>query len=366
MTLSIVDLVRAVIPSDFVAKLYSLAKQLPTLGPPTGGATTLATTSFEPGDPTRTAFATHGEVLAQAFGVSTTLGGRNSSPGGGGDAISEDGTLVSFIKGGLLKFASDVTPDPSVARADGSFPTVGTGYLDVVADQLFNVQRSGSVDGNGGVGVTTNAQLVALCIAKITPLGPLFAAPPAGSSSSQNLDPYVYFATDITAGGAYAGAALTAPMTRAQPVISSGLVTLYLANAAGVPPDADAQAEHDYLQQACVPNAITLTVKKAVGVAVAVTLDVYVPTRNASQATTDVQNAVTAFFSQVPIGGAPGAGVSFGVPLNALIGSIFKQLSYVQDIENAKLNGVATDVVLSPGQVALPIPSAVVNVITTG
>jgi hypothetical protein len=355
MPISITDLISTYIPTDFVARIYDKAKELK-----------IPTTAFEPGDPTRTTFALLGEVAAQSFGVASSLGGRNSSPGGGGDPIGADGLLVTFVLGGFLKFASTVTPDPSVARADGTFPSVGNGFLDVVASDLFNVTRSGSVNGNGGLSVTSNADLVTACIAKITPLGPLFTVPPAGSSSSTNLDPYVYFGTDPTVGGAYAGVALSAPMTRGQALIAPGLVILYLANAAGVPSATDMQREHDFLQQTAVPNAITLLVRPAIGVNVTASLTVYVPTQYAAQATADVQAAVVSYYSSVPVGGAPGVGAGFGVPRDAMIGSLFKQVPYVQDIENMLLNGAAADVVFGAGRIPLAIPSALVTVVATG
>lgn len=358
MALSITDLLNAAIPASFKQLLYDKVE-----------ARGLVTTAWEPGDPTRTILAGVSQVMAIAFGTASTKELVDAATKAGRVLVDPVGIVQNYAHGAFLKFASLVTPDPSVALSDGTYPKPGMGFLDVDADAWFNVQRTGSVAGNGGPAVTSNAALVAQCVAKVTPLGPLFTVPPAGFLLSTDLDPHVYFALDPSASpvaGAYAGAALSAPCTRANVVISPGLVQLYLANAAGVMSAADVQKEHDFLQQTTVPTSITLIVFAASGVNVAPSMDVYVPTKNQSQATGDVQAAVTAYLSSVPVGGLPGVGALKGVPRERLIASVFEQVPYVQDIENCTLMGAASDVIMSASQVPLPLPAIVVNVKPTG
>ncbi|GAC1536285.1 MAG: hypothetical protein NVS3B10_00030 [Polyangiales bacterium] len=340
MALSISSLISTAVPADFQAKLLSGAASIG-----------LTTTSWQPGSVTRTAIAIFAQVLANGFGVSTTQQIQSSG---------SDGILSQFVQGGFLKFASAVTPDPSISTGllsgVAQYPPVGTGWLDVVASELYNVKRADPTGtGNGGPAAQSNASLVAACLAKLVPLGPTFATGGVNAGS-----PYVYYATT-----GYAGAALTAPVTRATTIVTPLTVNLYVANAAGPAPTADVQAVHNFIQAGLVSVGETAIVRPAVAVNVTTAVTVYVPARYYSQATADVQAAVQAYFASIPIGGSPGAVAGSGVLVSALIAGIISRVPYVQDVESVLLNGLAADVAMTSTQVAVATPSTVVTVVST-
>ena len=343
MALSPSAIISAAIPADFKAALIANAQS--GVDPVTNTAFNFTLTAEQSGSVGRTIIALLAEVMAKGFGVAATIGGQFA-------AIGKDGILATFLNGRYLKFASSVTPDPSSANPDGTYPAFGTGWLDAVAEG-FNVARNGGP--NGGIGAEPNASVVARCTAKLATVGATIA-------TLSNTDAFDYLATDPSVGGAYAGATLTAPMTRAQAVVQPGLTNLYLANGSGLPPGADVLAEHNFLQAGLVSLGTTLIVQAATGVNAAVTCDVYVPAKYTAQAQNDVIAAITAYINSVPIGGAKGVGVLLGVPLDALEAAIINTVTYVQSVNNLKINGTAADLNLAPGQCAVAIPAPVVTV----
>jgi hypothetical protein len=250
----------------------------------------------------------------------------------------------------FLKFAAAVSPDPSVANSDGSYPTFGTSFLDSLADGLYNVQRTGGP--SGGPGAMNNAALQSLCLAKLQSVGVLLAA--------SGIDPYIYYslpATGASIAGAYAGGATSVPITRAAMLQNAtlGTVTVYLATGTGIAGAPDVALVNAFLQATCVPLAVTLTTQAASSVALTVTCDVYAPARYAAQVTGDVQTAITNYVNATPIGGNVGLTPSNtqGIAVAALIAYVIAQVPYIQDIENMKLNSVTTDLVLTVGQCAV-------------
>lgn len=347
MPLSVSDYIATQIPADYRERVLTLAQS--GTDPVTGKAYALPTRTWQPGDPTRTEIVTLAETFANYWGVASTIDGT-------GNAVGQDGIVVTFASGGLLRFAGSITPDPSLPNPDGTYPLAGNGFLDAVASDLYNVLREGVADpnspiNNGGPMVESNAALTARCFAKLDPQGLLF---------EDGTDPYIYFATT-----GYAGAPLSFPVTRGQVSIdlSTVTVTLYLANAGGGLPAPDQQAENDWLQVGvpAVPTGIVLIVLPATPSLISISLEVWAPaTVGDVQTNIDVTSAIESYFAQLPIGGAPGAVPGpKGVVLSALEAWIFEHVPYVEDIENLLLNGSAADVTLTTGQVAVPFPPVI-------
>lgn len=346
MPLSVSDYINTQIPEDYRERVLTLAQS--GTDPVTGKAYVLPTRTWQPGDPTRTEIVTLAETFANYWGTASTIDGT-------GNAVGTDGVVVTFASGGLLRFAGSITPDPSLANPDGTYPLAGNGFLDAVASDLYNVVREGVSDpnspiNNGGPGVESNASLTARCFAKLDPQGLLF---------EDGTDPYIYFATT-----GYAGAPLSEPVTRGEVSIddSTSTVTLYLADAGGGLSGPDQTAENDFLQQTAVPTSIVLIVLPATPSLVSVSLEVWAPaTVGAVQTSIDVTAAISSYFEQLPIGGSPGAVPGpKGVVLSALTAWLFEQVTYLEDVENLLLNGSAADVTLATGQVAVPFPPTVV------
>jgi hypothetical protein len=332
--LSVVDWIASTIPDDFKQRLLDLSSTLK-----------LSATAQQSGAVARTILALLSEIFAQGYGISTTVGGTFS-------AIGSDGILATFAQGGLVKFASSVTPDPSVALSDGSYPIPGNGFLDAVADGIFNVQRVGGP--NGGATVESNSSVLGRCIAKLKRQGIDIA--------ESGLDPFVYLVTL-----AYEGDTLVASITRAKALIGvgTGVVFLYLANGTGIPTNPDVQKVHDWLQAGLVSFGTTLVVQAAAGVNIAITLDAYVPAANEATAIADITAVITEYVDSIPIGGALGLPLGgLGVPLAALEAAIFEGVGYVIDVEGLTIDGVASDRTLAITECAIVSPSPTITVHT--
>lgn len=315
-------LIGAATSSDFKARLLSAAV-----------GKGLTTKAWQSGGVVRTTIATLAQVLGIGFGAVTTQQLVDIG-------ATSDGILGTYAAGGLLRLASLVTPDPSVALSDGSYPPVGTGFLDAIADGIYNVQRSGGP--NGGPLVQSNESVVAACLAKLRTIGVEIAE--AGRN------PYEYYATT-----GYGGDTLVAPINRVRVNVSDGEVDVILANASGAPIASDVTKVHDWIQATCVPWSIAAIVQPAVNESVTFSATVYVPARYASSAAGDVTTALNAYLQALPIGGlAVLPGPAAGVPLSALVASIIGTVPYIGDVDNAKLNGFASDLVFPDNRVAVP------------
>lgn len=169
MTIPITDLFTPATESQWLQTLLTNAG---TLG--------LSTTSWQPGGMARTIFA----IMARSF-------------------AAEDQIISTMAQGGFLDYAALVTPDPSTS------PTALPGWLDVLADSVYNCQRiqatyaSGTVNfnnftsnaygpfapgtfhiANGSTGKTySNTQTLSIAANSITANVP-FAADVAGAAST--------------------------------------------------------------------------------------------------------------------------------------------------------------------------------------
>lgn len=331
MAVTITSLLTSLLPSNFYQRFIDLAKDVE-----------LETTDWESGSPTRTIFVYAAQVLGIGFGTAETNANLPNPD-------ARDGIVSTFVQGGLLKFAAAVTPDPSVPQSDGTYPDFGTGFLDAIADGIYNVQRTGGP--NGGPTAQTNASLYDACLAKLQADGPILA--------TTQTDPYAYYATTK-----YAGDALTSPVTRTAVIksISSSQVDMYLATATGVSTAADVQFVHNYLQLTCVPWRVTLIVHAATQVNAAIDLDVYVPAKYSTVASAAVLVAIQNYVNSVPIGGVPGINK---LPISAIIAAIYAAVPYVQDIENFTINAVASDLTLAATECAVLVPAPVIRITGT-
>ena len=314
------------LPQDFKAAL--LAKCV---------AEGINTRAWQPGQPERTLIATHAQALATGFGLTTTQQAIEVG-------ATNDGYMSMFAHGGLLQFAANISLDPSVQSPDGSYPAIG-GFLDSIADGIYNIQRTGGP--NGGPGVESNSALTLRCISKVIPIGTTLA--------TLGVDPFVYYATT-----GYAGVALSAPITRtwiSYDKGSNGWISLLLAGAGGAPAAVDLQAMHDFLQT-YVSWGASLVVMPADVMLIDISADIYVPASYAAQAAIDLPIAWANYCDSIPIGGLPIDATRFGIAIAHLRAAFLIYLPYLVDVENLTLSGGAVDYEIDP--TAVPV----VNVIT--
>ena len=413
MARSIDDLITPATADDYVTKMMTIAAALG-----------LRTTAWQAGGVTRTLIRIFAEGLAAA-----------------------DVVISTFAHAGFLKFAASVTDDPSVARADGTYPTGG--WLDVVGQSVYNVTRQGATyaaapvslidatgvpygpfavgtyhlvnpstkatysnssvltiaasattvgdfvadhsgSGSSGaasalspvtslVGVTvdagsagvflgsnaeSNADYLERCLEKLAALGPKVG--PDGA--------YAFFAKSATlptteeggGGLTLAGGPITRVTVRT--VALTGVVQVFLANAAGAPSGPDVTVIDTYLHDVCVPDAVTEVTFAAGAATIAAVIHVSVRSAYDTAATTTaVQTAIATYIDTLPIGGVDidGAG-TLGVPIEAVKGAVFALVAsdgtrFIENITLLTLNGVAASATLAPTQVAVASPAAVVT-----
>ncbi len=327
MTITVSSLITSIIPQDFKSKLLDLAN-----------AIGLTATDWYSGSVTRTTIVALAHTLAMGFGTSATQ--QLIDVG-----ITKDGIVSTFAQGAFLKFASAVTPDPSIANSDGTYPPFGVGFLDSLALGIYNVSRSGGP--NGGATAQSNAELLAECLAKLQPIGVMLA--------EEDIDPYTYYATT-----GYDGDALSAPITRVALVEApaNGSVDVYLANASDVAPAPDVDSVNIFYHANCVPWTITVRTHAATALNITVACDAYVPTRYSSQALADIITAITDYVNSLPIGGATGLNA---LPISAMEAYVFQNVSYLSDLENLQVNGSSADLSMSTTECAVLFASPTVT-----
>lgn len=122
------------------------------------------------------------------------------------------------------------------------------------------------------------------------------------------------------------------------------------------------------IQANAVGNNVTALTASAAAQPVAIVATVTIPQAQTSTYLANAQAALALYFASLPIGGTAAGVISYGEVIGLLFsaGSVGGAASYVQNISNVTLNGVAGDIPFStPGSVATLSPSPVINIIGT-
>lgn len=397
MTLSISDVLKPATADDFKTKILSIATALG-----------LRATSWQPGGITRTIIAVVSQVFATQDAVVSTVaaGGFLKLAAAVTPDPSVKGSDGAYPKGpGWLDLCADsgfdvrrlpptyATGPVVITNASGSSYgpfAVGTYHLANSAKRTtysnttaltiapsgnttatFAADQVGDDSTSAAVGIdTTVTSLVGVSIVPGSQTGTLTGtnAESNGSLMARCLDKlgalsarlgqyagYLYYALTFTEPGypALAGG----PVTRALVTNdkASGAVTTTVANAAGVPSGPDVALIDAWLQAKAVPLSVTAVTQAAGAVTVNVVVDAWVPaTLQDAAHVVIVTAAVNAYLNSVPIGGVKvDATPHTGVPLDAVIASVFEVGSYVSQAI-VTLNGSAANVALGATQVAVP------------
>lgn len=114
-----------------------------------------------------------------------------------------------------------------------------------------------------------------------------------------------------------------------------------------------------------VPDAIIAYTESALSLPVTVSANVIVPKAQASAYVVSVQNLLTLYFAALPIGGIDGI-----VPYDAVVSVLFEAgiltiggLSYVRDVTDATVNGLAVDVSYPTDQYVAILGTITINVV---
>ncbi len=219
----------------------------------------------------------------------------------------------------------------------------------------ITVKTSGGANTNTlpGTNTQSNASLITSGRGRLQSLGPRLG--PNGA--------YIYFATapQLTGYPTLSGGVINRVSVTTDAL--TGIVRVYLANAAGPAGGGDVALLSTYLSSVVVPKGAQATILAAVTKNVDIELDVYVPAANSSTATADVQAAISAYIAALPLGGTSGQLV--GLQISALTAAIFTAVSYVQNVTNVTINSVAADIVLAASECAVASPAPTVTVHST-
>lgn len=248
----------------------------------------------------------------------------------------------------------------------GTVGTTGAGVTLTMTTPFPGVTVSPLVASLVGANAETNAALLIRCQAKLASLSPN-GAPGA----------YYFEATSIPQGTQnptppYLPYAVSAVLTRVQVIFNTqnGIVSVYLANAAGIPTALDVTIVNAAIQALVTPNAVTAQVASATGFAVTVAANVYAPAVSGlSQAavTTATSTALATFFGSYPVGGitGPTPGILSVEEIQDTIRNSVTAIipSYAASVDVQMLTPTS-DVTLGPGKVAV-LTSSTVNLVPT-
>lgn len=222
-----------------------------------------------------------------------------------------------------------------VADEAGSTSTAGAGTITVLVTPVpgLSVSNAAAIVGSDD---ESNAALAQRCRDKLASLSP--NGPP---------DAYRYFATSAKTASA---------ITRAKVTSSGGVVTTTVANATGpvsgtvspYPGTGDLGIVNVDIQTKCVPNGVTATVQSATGHNIKIVADVWY-TGVLTQA--QVQAAVIAYFTKLPIGGIDLGDGSGGMVYLEPIEGVIKDIS--SGVLRAKVSSPAAAVSMGSSEVAV-------------
>lgn len=392
-TVSLNDLVTPISPTEATATILSVAQALG-----------LQTTAWQPLGMARTILATQGQIssdyskivnfIAQGGYVSyaalmvdttgnpittwMTLVAKNMFNVDRIDAtfamgpvpiINASGTTYTFAAGQFHlsnsitgksfsnTTAISITPGTtnSVMKADeaGSASSQAAGTVLALVTPLVGVSVGALVTDMVGNDEESNQALLLRCQAKLGALSP------NGPSQAY----YFVATTTVTPSGNFINRVSVTSNT------STGVVTVYLANAAGVPSGPDIAAIDAAIQAQVVPDGVTAIVAAATQVLIVVTANVWVPTATglaAPQIQTACGNALTTYFSNLPIGGVldNNSGI-FVVPLNEIEATIYNAIVKLAPGFSSRITVISVlpsgDVVLTPNEVAV-LSTVTINV----
>jgi hypothetical protein len=257
---------------------------------------------------------------------------------------------------GQLKFQNAITGATYTNTGAGTIPTPATGFnIQVQADAAFPGNAGTTPAGQSlvmltplsgvtpqpqvtsliGNNIETNAALLLRCQAKLGSLSPNGAA-----------QAYLFVATSIPTVATQASATfpfnvlpytVSSPITRVATLLNilNGSVGVYVADSAGAPPGGDVTTVFNAIQALCTPLSVTSTVSAVGTLALNLYFNVYVPKSSGLSATAVLNNidaAIAAFCSTVPIGGYTGQTAN-EIPYDLLIDVIMNANKGTVDLQ---------------------------------
>lgn len=369
MAFSLADLITPTTRDEVVTMLLDIAASLG-----------LPTTSWQAGQPIRTMLTTVAQKLADASLVATEI-----TRGGFGDLLSSDAWadawaesiynetripaeaaegLVNLTNSSPTQYDLDpgelivahVTTGKTYRNTAAISVLAGTGVDDVaiISDEVGTAANAAPgtitvlVSSLVGVGCTnpeavlgadqeTTTALVTRCRAKLGSLSP-----------NGPKDAYNYIATTP------AFSAVATPITRTNTTsnASTGVVTVYLATAAGAPVGGDVAIVQAAIDERAEPWGVTATAVAASELTVPITYQVWVLGSNltTAQIETAIGNALAAWFASLSIGGyviPPDSGAIYVDALQQVIGGA------TPGILRVAVTLPAGTTVMTPAQVAV-------------
>jgi hypothetical protein len=242
-------------------------------------------------------------------------------------------TYTSSGSGSIAPGAGTVT-----VVADAGFPgslgNAGAGVILGLVTPLAGVSTTALTQPLIGTPQETNGNLFVRCKNKLGTLSAIGQLGVVGSPTAPTAggapQAYQFVATTVPLGAVASSVfpyAVTAAITRVQvQAFGSGLVNVYLANAAGTPPAGDVAAVKAAIFALAVPQAVTCQVFGATAFVMPITYRVFVKASGNltdTQIKTNISNALATYFSQVPVGGLNVNGMLNVVPTSEIIDVIF-------------------------------------------
>lgn len=188
----------------------------------------------------------------------------------------------------------------------GHAGTLPAGNIPILLTPLSGVTPTAVTTSLIGLDAESNVNLFVRCISKLGSLSPngsqfsyQFVATSVPTPSSQATAPFPFNSAGIT---------VSTPITRVATFLNTltGVVGVYIANAAGAPSGADVTAIFNAIQLFCVPLAVTATVAAVGTLPLNLNFNVYVRTSSGLAAVSilnNIDNAIAAFCASAPIGG---------------------------------------------------------------
>ena len=366
MAFSITDLITPISQADAMSTLLSVAASLG-----------LPTTSWQAGNPIRTMLATVAQKVSDLSVVATQV-----TRGGFGDLVSTDawadawsqsiyavtripatqatgavdivasaGATTTSYNPGELIFAHATTGKtyrntasvsiiastttagvPIIADATSTASNAATGAITV----MVSTQVGLTVSNPASVIGTDQETTPALVVRSRRKLGSL--------SPNGPKDAYNYVATSLLT--------VSSPITRTNTFATAGVVSVYLANAAGSVSPADVALVQTAIDNLATPWAVTATAIAATPLVIPVTYQVY--TRSASLSPSQMQvaiaNALATFFASLRIGGDVVPPDTGAVYIDAIQTAI---ANAAPGIRRVIVTSPASTVAMTPNQVAV-------------
>lgn len=263
-------------------------------------------------------------------------------------------TGLTYTTTGTGTVPPGATNIPVQADQVGHAGTLPAGNIPILLTPLSGVSPTAVVTSLIGLDAESNVNLFGRCIAKLGALSP------NGSQFS-----YQFVATSLptpaTAATApfpfnVAGITVSTPITRVATFLGTltGAVGVYVANSAGAPSGADVSAVANAIQLFCVPLAITATVAPVGTLPLNLNFNVYVKTSSGLAAVTILNNidtAIAAYCSSVPIGGFTTPKQANYIPYDELVDVIFNANPGTVDLQ---LLNPGADLAIAPTSVPVP------------